>query len=669
MLKYPELFTPFKIGKVEIKNRICLSAMDYTGWYDRNGIATDRVIDYFVERAKGGVGLIHSGSNRPNFQFEGGGTNTPSPFMDPKTFVFQYKKLADKLHAYGAKLFIQFGYGGGRVAFPASINGDPVAASAGPNRWDKSIMCRELTKSEIEGIVKASIEAAAICKRTGCDGININAYGGYLLDQFITASINHRTDEYGGSLDGRVKVLVDIIHGIKEVCGKDFPVTCRIGTKQYMKDIGVAAVDGENFEEFGRDVDESIAIAKKLEEAGCDGFFIGNGTYDSFHWLYPPMYQKEGLWLDDVAPLKKAVKVPVFSSGKILQPGMANDAIKNGVIDAVVLGRALVAEPNWANLARSGDVEAIRPCIGCNAGCVGHIFSGLPMQCAVNADLFHEKEAALVPAETPKNVAIIGGGIAGMECARLAAKRGHKVTIYEQSDRLGGTFIAAATLESKGAERRLLKWYEREIKNSGVQVVFNFCPSVEAIERLNADSVVVATGASPKVPPIPGLAQDNVLTAIDALRGFRKVEGSKVTVIGGGHVGCEVALWLKDNGVEDVNLIEAMPELLMAAEPEPIPLANKLMLLDLLEYNKVNIYKYAMVRRVDGDKVILTQNGEEKTLTADTVILAIGFGANNGLYRELIDRLPQPVWCIGDAKTPTNIMFGIRDANAVARLL
>ena len=214
-----------------------------------------------------------------------------------------------------------------------------------------------------------------------------------------------------------------------------------------------------------------------------------------------------------------------------------------------------------------------------------------------------------------------------------------------------------------------MKWYEREIEKAGVKVSFNFDVSAEAIEALGADSIVVATGASPKIPPIPGLTQDNVLTAIDALRGFRQLQGRNVTVIGGGHVGCEVALWLKDKGVETVNLIEAMPELLMASEPEPIPLANKLMLLDLLEYNNVNVFTGAMVRRLEGNSIVLTQGGEEKTLSTDTVILAIGFGSNNELYRELVTKLSLPVWCIGDAKTPTNIMFGIRDANAIARLL
>lgn len=666
-MEYKALFKPYKIGRVEIKNRISMSAMDTAGWYDSNGLLTDAGIDYFEARAKGGVALIHTGSNRPNFSFEGGGTNTASPFADPKAFVFMHKKLADRLHAYGTKLFIQLAYGGGRVAFPASLQGGGVAASEDPNRWDPSIMCREITKSEIDGIVRASIEAAVLCKRAGCDGVNVNAYGGYLLDQFITARFNHRNDEYGGSLDGRVKIVVDIIKGIKEACGESFPVTVRIGTKQYMKGVGQGVIDGEEYEEYGRDVDESVAIAKKLEEAGCDGFLIGNGTYDSFYWLYPPMYQKEALWIDDVAPLTRAVKVPVISSGKILRPEIADKLISDGKLTAVALGRALIADPEWANKAKIGDSDDIRPCIGCNNGCIGHIFSGMPLQCAVNAELMRERTSRIEKADSPKKIAIIGAGIAGMECARVAAMRGHKVTIYEKSDRVGGLFNVAAAPDFKYQDKRLIAWYARQMDKLGIEIRFGCTVTPELMDSEAPDEIVVATGSVAKKPPISGADGKNVAFAADILLG--KVEpGERVAIIGGGHVGCELAMFLADKG-RQVTIIEAMPEILSANAPEPLCIANKLMLVDALRYQNVRVFENSRVLNIHDGYVRVACADGEKDLAVDTVALAIGLSADTSLFNTLNERFAKPVWCIGDAKMVSNTMFGIRDANCIARIL
>jgi 2-enoate reductase len=410
-------------------------------------------------------------------------------------------------------------------------------------------------KLVVSYIPSTTIEAAVLCKQTGCDGIDINgAYGGYLGDQFTTDAFNKRTDEFGNSVDGKLKVLTDIIKGIKKACGKDFPVTLRFGTKHYIKEERQAAVPGEEYKEFGRDVEQSIVMAKKLEEAGYDAFLIGNGSYDSFYWLYPPMYQKDGLWLEDVAKLKGNVNIPVISPGKIIRPEMANNAIKNGMIDAVAIGRALLADPEWANKAKLGKDEAIRPCIGCNTGCVGRIFAGLPMQCAVNSNLFNEKKSKLEKAETPKKIAIIGGGIAGMEAARIAAQRGHDITIYEKNDQLGGVFIAASVPEFKDADRLLLKWYNREIVNSGVKVNYNSDMTLDQIEALDVDEIVVATGTTAKVPPIPGVNQEHVITAIEALLGEKEI-GENVTIIGGGQVGCELALSLQEQG-KKVTIVE-----------------------------------------------------------------------------------------------------------------
>lgn len=342
--------------------------MHNIGWTDAYDLIDDCVIDYFEARTKGGVGLIFTGAKQPDFQYDNG-VIMKNPFQNPTTFVSRHKKLVDRVHTYGTKIFIQFGYGGGRVDFPAWIPGQGIAPSDCPNRWDPSIQHCAMTKTEIQSVIDASISAAVLCLQTGCDGIDINCYGGYTIDQFLQPCYNKRTDAYGG-LDSGIKIMSEIVQGIKRVCGKNFPVTCRLGMRQHIKAVGQGGLDGEDYVEYGRTPEQSIYVAKKLAEAGYDAIYLGNGTYDFFYWLYPPMYQKEGLWLDDVEALTRQIDVPVICGGKILQPRMANDAIRDGKITAVVLGRQLLADPEWPNKARLGLDEEIRPCIGCNFGCV-----------------------------------------------------------------------------------------------------------------------------------------------------------------------------------------------------------------------------------------------------------------------------------------------------------
>lgn len=643
-----------------------MSGMHNIGWTDGHDVIDDKAIDYFEERARGGVGLIFTGAVQPDFQFDNYPTMS-NPFQTPSVFIAQHKKLADRVHSYGAKLFIQLGYGGGRVGWPRAVpKGRGVAADTLHNRWDPSIEHRPLTVEEIGRIVDASVSAAVVCQKSGCDGVDINCYAGYLLDQFLQPCYNKRTDEYAG-LDGGIKIMTDILHGIKSACGKGFAVTCRIGVRQHIKAERKGGLEGEDYTEFGRTPEESLYVAKKLEEAGYDALYIGNGSYDSFYWLYPPMYQKEGLWLEDVAKLTEQANVPVLCGGKILQPDMANEALRSGKVDAVVIGRGLLADADWCNKARLGDDASIRPCIGCNFGCIGHIFNSLPQLCAVNASLFREKEYRITKAEKAKRVAVIGGGVAGMECARVAAMRGHSVTVYEKSDRLGGTFLAASVQYSKDAERRLLAWFAKELEENGVNVVLNCNMTLKDIEALDADEIVVSTGNVPKVFPIPGIDGENVIHATDALLGNKAVNGEKIVVIGGGLVGCEAAIWLAEEcGKKNISLVEGADSL-MSGGYEPMPLPNKLMLEDMLEFYGVDIHLSSFLKKIDGSTVTVSSNGVETVLEADTVILAIGFNANDSLYREIYENIPKKVWCLGDAQTPSNIMFGIRDANSVAR--
>lgn len=670
-MKYSELFQPFQIGKLKIKNRIVMSGMHTVGWMDGFDTYTDHAIDYYEARAKGGVGMIYTGALYPNYTIEGDESGTGSvfgaisAFRNPGNFRYQSQKLCDRVHAYGTKIFVQYNYGNGRVQFPGAARKSAVAISEGPTLWDSSIICRPLSRKEIQGMIRATVEAAVISKAAGFDGVDIVAHSGYMLGEFLTPVFNHRTDEYGGDINGRVKVLVDMIHGIKETCGKDFPVSIRMSTKHYMKAVGQGALEGEEYDEYGIDVDDAIEIAQKLEKAGLDVLYISNGCYDAMAWQYPPLYQPEGLWLDDVAPVTRSVKIPVISAGKILRPQMANEAVKAGKITAAALARQLLADPEWANKAKSGKDEEIRPCIGCNNGCLGNIFQGRPMRCAVNAELFSEGKPT-VPVSIPKKIAVIGGGLAGMECARIAAERGHDVTIYEKENRLGGVAVAAEVPDFKEADRRLLKWFERQLVRENVKVVCNTEMSAKAITDLDTDEIVVATGAVSKIPPIDGVTQNNVMTSIDALSG-KKTIGRKVLVLGGGITGCEIAIWLSKQGKEVV-LAEYMPRLMDPPENKPF-YSNIMMLQDLLDHYNVRIMVGTQCKKIDGDQVVLSNSGGEETLNMDTVILCTGFNADTALFDAVYSAVDKKVWCIGDSKHPSNILSAIRDGNTIGRMI
>lgn len=663
-LKYPELFKPFKIGKCEIKNRIVMTAMHPANWYDDNGILTDSAIDYYEARAKGGVGLIYTGAQESRTHYAGYDIPIPSPFDTPGKFVTQMTKLVNRVHAYGAKLFIQPSFDYSRRDLPGVIVGTPVSASACPNRWDPSIMHREITKDEIKQMLDDIAWEAALCKSTGCDGIDLCAYGSYLLDTFMTAAFNTRTDEYGGDLRGRTRIVVEMIQAIKEACGRDFPLSVKITTKHYMKAPGQSALDGEDYTEFGRDTAEGVEIAKIIEEAGADALYIANGGYDSFYWQYPPVYQKEGLWLNDIAPVTAAVSIPVIGGGKMLQPGFADDAIKAGKLDAVGMGRALLAEPDWANKAKLGKPEAIRPCIGCNKGCIAAVFGTAPLTCAVNPTIFYERSSALIPAERSKSIAIIGGGVAGMECARIAAQRGHAVTLFEKNSYLGGLFAAPAAMEFKAADHRLISWFERELREAGVKVMLNTSADVNTVSGF--DEVVVANGAEPNIPPIPGVENANVLLGTEALLGTKPV-GQKVVVIGGGEVGCETAIWLKKEKGKDVTIVELAPDLMSGAETPA--LTNVLMLKDMLKFYGVETLCGTACKKIEDDGVIVGSGSVERKLDADTVILCVGFHASTALYHAIDEALPVNVWSFGDAVRPSSVLEAVKAGNAVGRAL
>jgi 2-enoate reductase len=665
-LKYPELFKPFDIGSCHVKNRVVMTAMD-TKHETENYIWSDETIGYYIERAKGGVGLIHTYACYCDSHVENGPA-VDSPFADPARCREQLTKLADGVHKYGCKLFVQLWSGFGRIAFPMAMEGDLVSASDCANLWDPESRCRALTKDEIHRIVKAHIEAAKLCQECGADGVNIvAAYGGYLGDQMCMELFNRRTDEYGGSLENRARMDTEIISGIKAACGADFPVTCRFSIRNHMKSIGHGHMPEEPYTEVGRDTAESIALAKLFVAAGADGFLIGEGSYDAMYWQYPPMYQKEGLWLDDVKPFAREIHVPIMCPGRILMPDMANAAIADGTLTAAALGRALLADPQWPEKAREGRDEDIRPCIGCNNGCMARVMSGLPIMCAVNAELFNERNQAYVPAEVKKKIAVVGAGIGGMETARVAKLRGHDVTVFEKSDRVGGLFVAASVPDFKQGDRRLISWYEKQMRDLGIEVRLNTEATAETLKAGGYDVVVAATGTQPRIPNMPGIEKVNAVSAVDVLYG-KAGYGKKLVIIGGGWIGCETALWLSENRDVDISVVEMSQGIMTGGEIQPAP-SNEQYMVEALDYRpNVHVYTRAKVVSFDTRLVRINQKkAGEIDLPADTVIISIGLRSQRALYDELKESFGENAYLVGDAEAPGNILIAVQKANEVAK--
>lgn len=329
--------------------------------------------------------------------------------------------------------------------------------------------------------------------------------------------------------------------------------------------------------------------------------------------------------------------------------------------DAIGLGRALLADADWVNKARVGKDDDIRPCMGCNNGCVSRANNGRNILCAVNANLFCSE---LTPSANTKKVCVVGGGIAGMEAARVAALRGHTVQLYEKNSKLGGSLIPGSVPEFKDADRRLLDWYTNQLNNAGVEIHLNTELTLQQLESMNVDEVVVGTGAVEKSLPIPGADQDHVMSSIEALTSVKAV-GNRVVIIGGGQVGCELALWLKGQGKE-VAIVEALDGLLQAGS-EPIPMANMFMLNDLLAYNKIPVHLSSKVHSIDKNQVSITNLSGDETIPADTVVLAIGFQANDKLYKEIASHMPVKVSIVGDAQRPSNVLYAVRDGYAAGK--
>ena len=648
--KYEALFTPWKVGNVEIKNRIVLCPMGGTslfGWMELTGCHFDKeAANFFLERAKNNVGLIIPGIAPLRDTIWGRWL-----WQNPKMFD-ELKVFMDEVHKTGAKVFIQLTAGMGRSwAIPDDfakmhknkvlrtlikpvINTDHELASPSPlpARWDPEITTPEMTVKQIHEIIEAFAKTAKLCQDAGVDGVEIHAvHEGYLLDQFTMEWTNKRTDAYGGSFENRYRFPVEVVQAIKKTCGRDFPVSLRYSVESKVKDFCVGAVPGEDYVEVGRNMAESEKAAKYLQDAGYDMLNADNGTYDSWYWSHPPMYMPQNCNLEDVAHIKQFVDIPVVCAGR-MEPDVGAQAVAQGRIDAVGVARQFLADGEWITKMIEDRMEDIRPCICCHNGCFnfcsykGHANDqelsdsmGLA-RCALNPETMQTRKYHLTPAKKVKDIAVIGGGIGGMEAALVLAKRGHKVTLYEKSGELGGVFLAAAAPSFKEKDRDLIAWYKRELTKHPIEVKLN--TKVTDIASLGADEVIIATGSVANRIPVPGI--DNGIQAIDFLRG-RKEVGQNVVVVGGGLTGCEIAYELYLQG-KHPTIVEMKDDLIAM---KGVCLANSSYLRDFFSANKVPVHLETKLEQVLEDGVKVTnKEGLSFKIDADSVILSTGYKSN-----------------------------------------
>ena len=660
-MKYQKLFTPVSIGNVQLKNRFALAPMGPLGLGDASGGFNQRGIDYYTERAKGGTGLIITGVTFVDNEVEEHGMpNCPSPTYDSVHFTRTAREMTERIHAYGAKVFLQMSAGFGRVTIPTNLGEyPPVAPSPIPHRWLDKI-CRELTVEEIHKIVKSFGLGAYNAKRAGFDGVQIHAvHEGYLLDQFAISMFNHRTDEYGGSLENRLRFAKEVVEEIKSRCGQDFVVTLRFSPKSMIKDWRVGALPGETFTEMGRDLPEGIEAAKLLVQYGYDALDVDVGSYDAWWWSHPPMYQEKGLYRTYAKLVKDAVDVPVILAGRMDNPDMALASLENGDCDIISLGRPLLADPDYVKKLRCGKTDEIRPCISCQEGCMGRIQNYSMLNCAVNPQACKEGPNAYRPIFRSRKVMVIGGGVAGCEAARVLAIRGHKPVLFEKTGVLGGNLIPGGAPSFKEDDIALAKWYARQMELLGVEVHMNTEVTKDMVLSGGYDTVIVATGSTPKVFSLGD--DEKVYTAADVLTGT-KDPGDTTVIVGGGLVGLELALDLAEKG-KKVTVVEAMDKLL--AVNGPICSANKEMLLELVPFKGIDVVCSARVKSYHDGKLCYEKDGENHSIAADSVILAVGYREEKSLYEELQYEIPD-IYLLGDAKNVSNIMYAIWDAFEVA---
>jgi len=645
MTQFHHIFQPGNIGTVELKNRLIMAPI--TALYaTEQGEVSDQAIDFFVERARGGVGMIiveatfiHPGGKRIHNCF----------YIYDDKYISGLEKLATAVKKAGAKIFIQLSHGGRECV--SEITGHPIVAPspiASPYRGiAKGVeLPGELTKTEIAGLVSDFSKGAERAQRAGFDGIELHGAHGYLITQFLSPYSNKRTDEYGGDIYGRLRFLEEIVASIKTNV-KDFPIIVRF--------------NGEDSIPRGNTIEEGKIIARRMEEKGAHALHVSSGFHESRPYgPVPNMSVGKMCYVALAEQVKSSVDIPVIAVGRITLPQEAEQILFEGKADFIALGRPLLADQDFPNKARRGDLEDIRYCVGCNQGCIDKCHKLQPISCIYNPTVGKEKQANIEPAKTPRKIAVIGGGPGGMEAAHVAAMRGHHVDLYEKSDSLGGLLKMAVMPPTRGELNQIVRYLKHQLDKWHVEVHLNTEVDEAFLKDLQTDVIILATGSRPASLPV-SIETEHFFTAEDVLQGRLLVEKGQLAVIGGGLVGSEAADFLGEQG-HRITLFEMLDDICMDTGT-----ATRVYITDKLNSLGVDVKTGMKVKKIHGDKIYCEHGGTETVFSGmDAYVLATGYVPDRRLKKGLMESKKE-VYVIGDCKEVATALESIHEAFWLAK--
>lgn len=636
-MSYQKLFENSRINGMTLPNRFVMAPM--TTMSNTEFAVDDKLTDYYEARAKGGTGLLILEAQVVTNKLEpffASSIHTGTPIQRR-----QWEAFNMRVKGYGAKTCVQLTCGSGRNA------GGEVAISASevPIFGNPDATARALTVDEIQLIVQSFGEMAALAKESGFDAIEIHGHTGYLLDQFMSACWNKRTDAYGGSLENRMRLPREIVAAVRNSVGPDFPILFRLSVEHKFPG--------------GREVADGLEIAKALNDSGIDAFDIDDGSYEAMEWVFPPTYLGDAPLLANAAKVKEVTSLPVMVTGNFT-PETAADAVNSGKVDYILLGRGLIADPDFVNKLRQGKQDEIRPCIRCNEYCIGRAGVGMNVQCSINMQAGNEKTFPAVKTADPKKVVVVGGGPGGLEAARVAAEAGHSVALYEANSYLGGQIAAAATPVFKKPLKDYLKYLIKQVEKLNVTVYLNHEINVDSPELVDADEIIAAVGATPIALNIPGSDKDNVYEILDAHMNGIPEDSQNVAIAGGGLSGCDYALGLAMNG-KNVTIIEMLDDVAVNAQ-----FLNKMALMKKMAEYDINIMTGHRVLEFTDDSVITeNKDGAKAVIPADCIITAFGTKPRKEFVDEILDKYPRTK-CIGDCTSVAQVGEAVRAAYLAA---
>ena len=635
---YSILWRPIDINKCRIRNRISMSGMGTFTPTTVDQVETESGLRYYEERAKGGIGLIHTGAYFIDEKCAQGGRTLD--FSSDKS-IPSGTQLTERVHRWGAKIFAQLSCGTGRNGMPQIGERVPISSSENPSFYNPSMICRALTVDEIHEMMEHWKVAAQNAVFMGFDGIQIHAHAGYLMDQFMSEIWNHRKDQYGGSFENRCRFTMETVDAIRSVVGPDFPITYRISLDHRFPG--------------GRTIEESMKILDVLDKCGIDAFDIDAACYETMDYIFPTRYTGEACMAYVCEEARKHLTKPIINTGNhSMESAVA--LLESGNADIAQFGRQSIADPQFANKLREGRREDVRPCIVCNEECIGRIFGRLTqLSCTVNPSVGFETAMEVKPVSKPTNVVVIGGGPGGLEAARCAAERGCSVTLYEKGDKIGGTFLTIATGDFKWRIPQLIEWYGVQLKKLGVKVVLNAEIKADDPVLKSADAIFVATGSKSVMPKIPGIDNKKVVDVVDIHKNGMP-EGERVVICGGGLSACDTAIEYGAKGGRKFTIVEMLPQL-----ASDVMVVNKISIDRLLNEYGVEQLTSTKVIGITDEGVEVEHEGEKRVIPADVIVAAFGRGRSLELADAVQNEYPTKTVIIGDCMKPAKAGNAIRE--------